>query len=58
MEYLNINGKKYKFIIGDSKDYNYRVSFNNLTEKTFGFNLEKWYEHGYWKNCRLEVLSD
>lgn len=50
MEYININDKEYKFIIGNSKDDNYRMSFNALTEKTFGFNFEEWHKHGYWKN--------
>lgn len=49
MEYININDKKYKFIIGTGDDDKYRVSFNALTEKTFGFNFEKWYQDGYWK---------
>lgn len=50
MEYIKINGKNYKFIIGTSKDDKYRMSFNALTEKTFGFNFEQWYQDGYWKN--------
>lgn len=50
MEHISIKGKEYKFIIGDSKDDKFRESFNALTEKTFGFNFEKWYEYGYWEN--------
>lgn len=49
MEYININGKDYRFIIGTGDDNKYRASFNALTEKTFGFNFEKWYQGGYWK---------
>ncbi len=47
-EFLLINDKKYGF------KYNYkdhsvlRESFNNLTEKTYGFNFKQWYENGYW----------
>lgn len=50
MEHININGKEYKFIIGTGKDDNFRKSLNALTEKTFGFNFEQWYQGGYWKN--------
>ncbi len=50
MEYINISNKEYKFVIGNRKDDNYRMSFNELTERTFGFNLEQWYQDGYWKN--------
>ncbi|WP_315070946.1 hypothetical protein [uncultured Clostridium sp.] len=39
MEYITINGKEYKFIIGIGKDDKFRKSFNTLTEKTFGFNI-------------------
>nr|WP_269144149.1 GNAT family N-acetyltransferase [Clostridium guangxiense] len=49
MEYVNINEKKYKIVIGNGKDDSYRGSFNALTEKTFGFNFENWYQGGYWK---------
>lgn len=50
MEYINIRGKEYKFISGYGNDNELRSSFNNLTEKVFGFNFEKWYQDGYWKN--------
>lgn len=34
------------------KDYknnkNYRQSFNRLTQETFGFDFEDWYQRGYW----------
>ncbi|MFT8352871.1 GNAT family N-acetyltransferase [Clostridium saccharoperbutylacetonicum] len=49
MEYFNINNKEYKLVIGNGTDYKYRESFNALSEKTFGFNFEKWYQGGYWK---------
>lgn len=50
MESININSKEYKLIIGTGKDDKYRMSFNALTEKIFGFNFEQWYQDGYWKN--------
>ncbi|MVX65695.1 GNAT family N-acetyltransferase [Clostridium chromiireducens] len=50
MKYFDIEGKEYKLVIGNGEDDIYRRSFNALTEKTFGFNFEKWYQDGYWKN--------
>ncbi len=50
IEYVNVNNKEYKFVIGNSKDDKYRKSFNALTEKIFGFNFEQWYQNGYMKN--------
>jgi predicted N-acetyltransferase YhbS len=50
MEYIKINEKEFKFVVGTGKDYKFRKSFNTLTEKTFGFNFESWYQNGYWKN--------
>ena len=48
-ELLNVNGKEYIYIF----DYKYneilRRSFNNLTQKTYGFNFEDWYQKGYWQ---------
>jgi predicted N-acetyltransferase YhbS len=35
---------------GNGKNKKYRTSFNALTEKTFGFNFEHWYEEGHWKD--------
>lgn len=53
MEYININSKEYIFVIGNGKNDKYRASFNSLTEKTFGFHFEQWYQNGYWKNQYL-----
>ena len=43
-----INGNEYVFI----KDYKdnalFRKSYNELTQKTYGFDFEKWYQTGYW----------
>ncbi len=50
MEYININHKIYKLVKGNRTDETYRKSFNALTEKTFGFNFEQWYQNGYWKD--------
>lgn len=53
MEMINIQGKAYKFVRGNPKNDQYRASFNALTEKTFGFNFELWFQSGYWKNQYL-----
>jgi ribosomal protein S18 acetylase RimI-like enzyme len=48
-----INNKEYIFVKGNGRDNAYRKSFNTLTEKTFGFNFEQWYEGGHWKDQYL-----
>lgn len=52
------------------KDYKhneaYRQSFNLLTQKTFGFNFEDWYQRGYWGDsyrphsllCNDEIVAN
>lgn len=48
VEKVLINGKEYAFI----KDYKdnalFRKSYNALTQKTYGFDFEQWYQAGYW----------
>lgn len=48
MENINIQGKQYHLMKGNPENIQYRASFNELTEKTFGFNFEHWYQSGYW----------
>jgi len=43
MEYININGKEYQFVIGYGKNNELRKSLNDLTQKIFGFSFERWY---------------
>lgn len=47
-EVLLIDGKKYIYKCNYKDDAKLRNSFNSLTEKTYGFNFEQWYEDGYW----------
>ncbi len=47
-ECLLIDGKKYIYKCNYKEDITLRNSFNSLTEKTYGFNFEQWYEDGYW----------
>lgn len=59
MDYININNTVYKLVIGNGKDEVFRKSFNALTERTFGFNFEQWYQNGYWKEQYIPyVLLD
>jgi len=37
-----------KFATKDNEAF--RRSFNELAEKTFGINFERWYQEGYWNN--------
>lgn len=53
MEIINIQGKEFRFVKGNPENVQYRASFNALTEKTFGFNFEHWYQSGYWTNQYL-----
>lgn len=50
MEYIKINNKEYKFVVGNGKDDKYRASFNALTRKTFGFDFEQWFQDGHWQD--------
>ncbi len=45
---LLINNKKYIYRYNYKDDVMLRNSFNSLTEKTYGFNFEQWYEDDYW----------
>ena len=48
MEKVLIRGKEYSFI-KDYKDNDFfRRSFNSLTQKTYGFDFEQYYQSGYW----------
>ncbi|MBO0523528.1 GNAT family N-acetyltransferase [Clostridium botulinum] len=47
-ESLLINDKKYSYICNYKDNSILRDSFNELTEKTYGFNFKQWYEDGYW----------
>lgn len=59
MENINIQGKEYHLVKGNPENVQYRASFNALTEKTFGFNFEHWYQSGYWTNqyLRYSILD-
>lgn len=41
---------KYTYITDYKDNDNLRKSFNELTERTYGFNFEEWYLDGFWKD--------
>ncbi|MBU3106127.1 GNAT family N-acetyltransferase [Clostridium gasigenes] len=47
-EYLEIEGKQYRYISDYKNNQILRTSFNNLARKTFGIDFEQWYNDGYW----------
>ncbi len=48
MEEVVINDKKYTFIKDFKDNTLFRKSYNALTQKTYGFDFEQWYQSGYW----------
>ena len=48
MEYVELCDIRYGFARDFKHDQNLRRSFNQLTEATFGFSLEDWYQEGLW----------
>ena len=44
------NNKEYEFVSNYRDDERIRESFNELTDKTYGFNFRKWFDNGYWNN--------
>ena len=48
MEYVSINGRKYAFVKNYRRNEKLRKEYNKLTEKTYGFDFETWYQEGYW----------
>lgn len=48
MEEVFINDKKYTFIKDFKDNTLFRKSYNVLTQKTYGFDFEQWYQSGYW----------
>jgi GNAT superfamily N-acetyltransferase len=53
MEYLLINGRKYGFAKNYKENEALRKKYNELTEKTYGFSFEPWYQDGYWGDSHI-----
>lgn len=51
--YIDIQGKKYFFEVNYKENGILRNSFNELAERTFGINFEKWYKEGYWSDSYI-----
>ncbi|MDZ5254075.1 GNAT family N-acetyltransferase [Clostridium sp. LIBA-8841] len=51
--YIDIQGKKYLYKVDYKGNEILRNSFNELAEKTFGINFEKWYKEGYWSESYI-----
>ena len=49
-ERLLVDNKEYEFVSNYKDNQRIRESFNELTEKTYGFNFRKWFDNGYWGN--------
>jgi predicted GNAT family N-acyltransferase len=48
MEKVMIKDKEYVFVKDYKDNAPLRQSFNQLTQKTYGFDFEQWYQAGYW----------
>lgn len=50
---------KYNYIINVRDDDKLRASFNELTQKVYGFDFKQWYERGQWGDKYIpHVLED
>ncbi len=52
-EIITKGGKTYQFVTGYRDNLALRNSLNQLTERTFGFTFEQWYQDGYWTDKYL-----
>jgi predicted N-acetyltransferase YhbS len=56
---MTINHKDYTFLIEYQNEEKWRERFNALTQKTYRFDFEKWYQSGYWdEGCILYSLAE
>jgi predicted GNAT family N-acyltransferase len=49
-EKLLINDVEYTYNTEVKENTSIRLSFNELSKKTFGLSFEKWYQDGYWQD--------
>ena len=47
---ISVKDKSYRLVVDYKDDEQLRASFNLLTQKTYGFDFEDWYQSGYWTN--------
>ena len=48
IEIVELDNINYGFATDYKHDQDLRKSFNKLTEATFSFSLENWYQNGFW----------
>ncbi len=48
MEHITINNHTYRYAYDFKKNPDLRATFNALTQDTFGFCFEQWYQDGNW----------
>lgn len=48
-----IDGIEYIYNTQVKENANIRLSFNELSQKTFGLSFEKWYQDGYWQDAYI-----
>jgi GNAT superfamily N-acetyltransferase len=48
VEQVKIGDRIYGFSKNFKDNKEIRVSYNNLTRQTYGFDFEEWYQNGYW----------
>lgn len=54
MEKILINGVDYAFIKDYKDNESLRRSYNKLTQKTYEFDFEQWYQSGYWGSSYIQ----
>lgn len=47
---INLDDKKYQYLIGHQKEDKYRLAFDALSKKVFNLSFEVWYQSGFWKD--------
>jgi len=47
---ITLHNKSYQLIKSYKDNILYREQFNQLTRTTYSFDLEQWYQDGYWQN--------
>lgn len=47
---ITLQDKSFQFINNYKDNSVYRGQFNQLTQKTYGFDLEQWYQDGFWQS--------
>lgn len=59
VETVIVHGEEYELIRNFKHDQDLRAAFNQLTQKVFQFDFEKWYQAGYWKGsyCPFALMK-